>query len=175
MPFKITFVFVAVLLGGCAGVDVNSYKSEKPELRLEEYFNGKLDAWGMFQQRDGKVVKRFKVVVDAHWEGDQGILDEQFTYSDGSTQVRVWRIEKTGTNSYTGTADDVVGVASGIVSGNSLHWRYTLKLPVDDKVYEGEFDDWMFLQQDDVMINRSVMKKFGIRLGEVTLFFRKRS
>jgi len=175
MPFKIAFVFVAVLLGGCAGVDVNSYKSEKPELRLEEYFNGKLDAWGMFQQRDGKVVKRFKVVVDARWEGDQGILDEQFTYSDGSTQVRVWRIEKTGTNSYTGTADDVVGVASGIVSGNSLHWRYTLKLPVDGKVYEVEFDDWMFLQQDDVMINRSVMKKFGIRLGEVTLFFRKRS
>ena len=79
------------------------------------------------------------------------------------------------TESYTGTADDVVGVASGKVAGNSLHWIYTLKLPVDDKVYEVEFDDWMFLQQDGVMINRSVMKKFGIRLGEVTLFFRKRS
>ena len=176
MPFKMAFVFAAAaLLGGCAGVDVNSYQSEQPELRLEEYFNGKLDAWGMFQQRDGKVVKRFKVIVDARWEGDQGILDEQFTYSDGTNQHRIWRIEKTGPESYTGTADDVVGVASGKVAGNSLHWIYTLKLPVDDKVYEVEFDDWMFLQQDGVMINRSVMKKFGIRLGEVTLFFRKRS
>ena len=61
------------------------------------------------------------------------------------------------------------------MAGKSLHWIYTLKLPVDDKVYEVEFDDWMFLQQDGVMINRSVMKKFGIRLGEVPLFFRKRS
>ena len=176
MPFKMAFlVAAAALLGGCAGVDVNSYKSERPELRLEEYFNGRLDAWGMFQQRDGKVVKRFKVIVDASWEGDRGILDERFTYSDGTTQQRIWRIEKSGAESYTGTADDVIGVASGKVAGNSLHWIHTLKLPVDDKVYEVEFDDWMFLQQDGVMINRSVMKKFGIRLGEVPLFFRKRS
>ena len=112
MPFKMAFlVAAAALLGGCAGVDVNSYKSERPELRLEEYFNGRLDAWGMFQQRDGKVVKRFKVIVDASWEGDRGILDERFTYSDGTTQQRIWRIEKSGAESYTGTADDVIGVA----------------------------------------------------------------
>jgi hypothetical protein len=175
MPFKILLIITALLLGGCAGVDVNSYKAERPELRLEEYFNGTLDAWGMFQQRDGKVVKRFKVVIDAHWDGDRGVLDERFTYSDGSTQQRVWRITRTGTDSYSGTADDVVGVATGRVSGNSLHWVYTLKLPVDDEVYEVQFDDWMYLQEDGVMFNRSVMKKFGFRLGEVTLFFKRRS
>jgi len=129
----------------------------------------------MFQKRDGTVVKRFKVVIDAHWEGDNGVLDERFTYSDGSRQRRVWKITKTGDDSYTGQADDVVGIANGRVSGNSLHWIYTLRLPVDDDVYEVKFDDWMYLQEDGVMFNRSVMKKFGIRLGEVTLFFKKRS
>ena len=175
MLLKLNFIFLVIALSGCAGVDVTKYQSERPELRLEEYFNGTLDAWGMFQQRDGTVVKRFKVVIDARWEGNSGVLDERFTYSDGSTQQRVGKITRTGTDSYSGTADDVVGVATGRVSGNSLHWVYTLKLPVDDEVYEVQFDDWMYLQEGGVMINRSVMKKFGFRLGEVTLFFQKRS
>lgn len=174
MRFKSMIVAAAAALSGCAGVDVNSYRSEGPELRLEEYFNGTLDAWGMFQKRDGEVARRFRVVIDASWDGDRGIMDERFTYSDGSTQRRVWHLTKTGEGEYTGEADDVVGIARGRVAGNALHWVYTLRLPVDDKVYEVAFDDWMFLQEDGVMINRSVMKKFGLRLGEVTLFFRKR-
>lgn len=174
MPHRLMVILSAILVSGCAGVDVTTYQKEQPELRLEEYFNGTLDAWGMFQKRDGTVVKRFKVVIDAQWAADSGVLDEHFTYSDGTTQRRVWRITKTGSDTYTGQADDVVGIASGRVSGNSLHWIYTLRLPVDDKTYEVQFDDWMYLQEDGVMFNRSTMKKFGFRLGEVTLFFRKR-
>ena len=175
MRFKM-FLFVTVMLtAGCAAVDVNTYQGEQPELKLEEYFNGTLEAWGMFQERGGKVAARFKVAIDARWEGDRGVLDERFVYSDGSTQQRVWQLIKTGEDTYTGRADDVVGIAQGRVSGNSLHWTYTLKLPVGDNFYEVQFDDWMYLQHDGVMINRSVMKKFGIRLGEVTLFFKKRS
>jgi hypothetical protein len=33
----------------------------------------------------------------------------------------------------------------------------------------------MYLMDDQVMLNRSVMSKFGVRLGEVILTFRKRS
>jgi hypothetical protein len=82
-------------------------------LDLREYFNGTLDAHGIFQDRSGKVVKRFKVVIDASWKGDTGTLDERFTYSDGSTQRRVWTITHLGAHRYTGRADDVVGEARG--------------------------------------------------------------
>jgi len=174
MPLKLNPMWLVVVLSGCAGVDVTQYQTERPELRLEEYFNGTLDAWGMFQKRDGTVVRRFKVVIDARWEGDSGVLDENFTYSDGTRQRRVWKITRTGDDTYSGRADDVVGIAKGRVSGNSLQWVYTMSLPVDGKVYEVQFDDWMYLQEDGVMLNRSVMKKFGFRLGEVTLFFKKR-
>lgn len=163
------------VLSGCAGVDVNQYRGQQPQLTMEEYFSGTLDAWGMFQKRNGVVVKRFTVVIEAEWQGDQGVLDERFTYSDGTTRQRVWHLTRTGEDEYTGRADDVVGIARGRVSGNTLHWVYTLRLPVDDKVYEVKFDDWMYLQTDGVLINRSSMRKFGIELGEVTLFFRKRS
>ena len=79
-----------------------------------------------------------------------------------------------GDGRYTGQAEDVIGTASGRVAGNALHWVYTLRLPVGEKVYEVNFDDWMYLQEDGVLLNRSLMKKFGFRLGEVTLFFRRR-
>ena len=175
MPARYTLLpLLLLLLSACAEVPVSEYRDETPELRMEEYFNGTLDAWGMFQQRDGRVVKRFRVRIEAAWDGDQGVLDERFDYSDGTTQRRVWRITRTGEGTYQGTADDVVGVARGRVSGNALHWVYTLRLPVAEEIYEVQFDDWMYLQPDGVMLNRSVMKKFGLRLGEVTLAFRKR-
>ena len=160
---------------GCSGVDVKTYQGERPELKLEEYLNGELTAWVVFQKRSGEVVRRFTVEIDADWSGNKGTLDERFTYSDGTTQRRVWTIINNGNGSYTGTADDVIGEAVGKTAGNALRWAYTLDLAVDDKNYKVDFDDWMYLMDDEVMINRSVMKKFGVKLGEVILFFRKKS
>ncbi|MFV8825732.1 DUF3833 domain-containing protein [Thauera sp. WH-2] len=169
-------ILVAVFgLWGCSSVNVDHYRAEQPVLELRDYFDGTLDAWGMFQDRSGKVVKRFHVVIEASWQGAVGTLDERFTYSDGSTQRRVWTLTRLGEGRYTGRADEVVGVASGEAAGNALRWRYVLALPVDDKVYNVDFDDWMFLMDDKVMLNRSVMSKFGFRLGEVTLSFVKRA
>lgn len=164
-----------VSIVGCSSVDVKTYQDEKPELRLEEYFNGKLTAWGTFQKRNGEVVKRFTVDIDAEWNDNTGTLDEHFTYSDGSTQRRIWTITKTAEGRYIGTADDVIGEAIGETAGNALQWRYKLDLPVNGKNYTVDFDDWMYLMNDEVLVNRSVMKKFGVRLGEVILFFRKNS
>ena len=44
---------------------------------------------------------------------------------------------------------------------------------MDGRTWEINFDDWMFLVDDQVMLNRAVMSKFGIRLGEVLLSFRR--
>ena len=85
-----------------------------------------------------------------------------------------WRVTKLADGRYTGRADDVVGEALGQASGNALRWRYTLALPVDGRVWHVDFDDWMFLMSDKVMLNRATMSKFGITLGEVTLSFTRR-
>ncbi len=161
-------------IAGCASVEPSLYSNEKPVLDLARYFNGTVDAWGMFQDRSGKVVKRFTVTMRCTWDGDNGVLDEDFVYSDGTKQKRIWKIRKVGDGRYVGTADDVVGEATGVASGNALNWRYTLALPVDGRVWNVQFDDWMYQMDDRVMLNRAVMSKFGIRLGEVTLSFARR-
>lgn len=161
-------------LSGCGTPQIADYASEKPALELDRYFNGVLDAWGIFTDRSGKVVKRFTVVMTCSWQGNEGVLDEDFTYSDGTKQRRIWRLTKLADGRYTGRADDVVGEASGESRGNAFHWTYTLKLPVDSSVYEVQFDDWMYLMNERVMLNKATMSKLGVRLGEVTLSFTKR-
>jgi hypothetical protein len=82
--------------------------------------------------------------------------------------------EKTGNGKLTGTAADVVGEAQGEVAGNTLHLRYVLALPVDGRIINVNMDDVMVLMDQQVMLNRAVMSKFGVQLGTVTLSFRKR-
>ena len=163
----------SAVLAGCASPQVSDYAQQRPKLELDRYFNGRIRAHGIFQKRGGEVVRRFTVVMDCHWEGNQGVLDEAFSYSDGSTQRRVWRLAKLADGRYTGRADDVVGEAEGQESGNAFRWNYTLRLPVDGKDYDVQFDDWMFLVDERVMLNRATMSKFGITLGEVLLSFTK--
>ncbi len=161
-------------LSGCSSNGVEQYRAEKPALKLEQYLNGQLDGWGIFQGRSGEVKKRFHVLIDAQWNGDTGVLDESFTWSDGTTSKRIWTLKKQPDGRYIGTADDVVGEAIGEVAGNALRWRYVMALPVDGKTYHVDFDDWMFQMDDRVMLNRSYMSKWGFSLGEVTLSFVKR-
>lgn len=169
-----TAAAAALLTGACASPGMDRYANEQPVLDLQQYFNGTLDAYGVFTDRSGAVVKRFTVVMRCSWTGDVGVLDEDFLYSDGTRQKRVWRLTKTGPQRFVGLADDVVGEALGESSGNAFHWTYTMSLPVDQLVWEVQFDDWMYLMTDKVMLNKATMSKFGVRLGEVTLTFSKR-
>ncbi|MES2088592.1 MAG: DUF3833 domain-containing protein [Pseudomonadota bacterium] len=161
-------------LTGCASAPTPAdYAHERPLLQLREYFNGPLTAHGVFTDRSGRVIKRFTVQLVGRWQGDQGVLEEDFVYSDGTQQRRVWRLTDLGQGRYTGRADDVVGQALGEAAGNALKWAYTLRLPVDGRVYDVQFEDWMYLMDERTLLNKAVMSKFGIRLGEVTLSFHK--
>ena len=101
------------------------------------------------------------------------VLEEDFNFRDGEKSRRVWRIRRIDAHRYEGRADDVVGTATGVSEGQALHWQYTLLLDVDGRQVKVHFDDWMFLHEDDVLVNRATMSKFGFTLGQVTLFFQK--
>lgn len=172
---QIGCAFVAVAaLAGCAAPAPSLYAQQQPALDITRYFNGTLDAHGMFQDRSGEVIKRFVVVMRASWQGDSGTLDEDFSYADGSKQRRVWTLRRTGPNTFSATAADVVGTAEGVVAGNALRWKYVLAQPIGERVINVDMEDWMFLIDDKVMLNRTTMSKFGVNLGSVTLSFTKR-
>ena len=169
---------IAFALFGCSSPSVTQYANEKPNLDLSEYFNGTIDAYGIFTDRSGEVKKRFTVLLVAQWkviDGKKvGTLDESFEYSDGTKQKRIWTLTETAPGKYIGRADDDLGDALGESAGNALNWTYTLALPVDGTIYHVQFNDWMYLVTPKVMLNKAKMSKFGIDLGEVTLSFYKR-
>ena len=166
--------FAAIALAGCASAPApEDYAAEKPVLDLKTYFNGPMTAHGLFTDRAGKVQRRFVVQLLGRWQGDVGTLEEDFSYSDGKTERRVWTITALGNGRYKGTAADVIGEAAGEARGNALRWSYTLRLPVDGTTYDVQFDDWMYLMDGKVMLNKARMSKFGFHLGDVTLSFYK--
>lgn len=166
---------VAVSMGGCSSpVGPEFYAQQTPVLDIEHYFNGTLDAHGMFQDRSGKVEKRFTVLMHCHWHDGIGTLEEDFSYADGSKQHRLWTLHKTAPGHYTGTAPDVVGDASVDVAGNAMRLRYVLQVPSGGTIYNLDFDDWLYLIDDRVMLNRAAMSKFGFGLGSLTVAFNRR-
>jgi len=170
--------FAALLLAGCSAIDPQVYRDERPALDLQRYFDGTLEGHGLFQDRSGQVQRRFVVTIKASWAGDVGTLDEDFVWSDGKREKRIWTLrrdtDEAAGKRWIGTAADVVGEARGVVSGNALNWTYTFDLKTEDgKRYEVAFDDWMFLIDERVMLNRAVMSFYGFRVGEVLISFRK--
>ena len=139
-----------------------------------EYFDGPIQAWGVVQDWRGNVTRKFDIEMVGSWDGDFGTLEEDFVYDDGKTQRRVWTIRKLSDKAYEGTASDIKGKAEGKTNGNAVQWKYQMNLDVGEKTYLVTFDDWMFLMKDNVLINRSYLKKFGITVAELTIVMKKK-
>lgn len=165
------------LLAGCSAAPVEKYAHLTPRFDLMTFFSGHTKAWGQFQNRRGDLIRRFEVnihgTVSDTSQGKKLVLDEHFLYDDGEKQYRQWVIAEIAPNRYEGKAGDVIGTAKGISAGPVLNWRYTLDLPYKGDSLHVQFDDWMFLQPDNTLINRAEVTKWGFKVGEVTLFFQK--
>jgi hypothetical protein len=162
-----------LLLTGCAAMKPEDFAQREPKLDLFDYFLGETRAWGLFENRFGKVRRQFQVAIVGRMEGDELILEEDFVYDNGELDRRVWHIRRDGGQGYIGRAADVIGEARGRLAGNALNWRYDIDLKVSDGSWRVSFDDWMFLQPGGVMINRAKVKKLGLEIGSVSLFFVK--
>ena len=173
---KIIFsILTLFLLVGCSNNNMKpiDFKDQKPRLIIEEYLSGNVKAYGILQNRFGKVTRQFTADLDGKWNGKQLILDEKFNWNDGEIQTRQWQITKIDEHNYEGVAEDVVGAAKGFSYGPAFKFEYVLLVPVKGKEIKITFDDWIFKQDERVAINRATMTKFGIKVAELTVMFVK--
>ena len=172
---KIITIFILIFLIGCSGNNMKptDFKDQKPRLIIEEYLSGNVKAWGILQNRSGKVTRQFSADLNGNWDGKQLILDERFVWNDGEIQKRQWKINKIDNHNYEGTAGDVVGTAKGYSYGPAFKFEYVLLVPVKGRELKITFDDWIFKQDERVAINRATMTKFGFKVAELTVVFVK--
>ena len=172
MRLLLSFILF-LLFSSCSEMKPEDYKNTKPEIKIEEYFQGNVKAWGMLQGRSGEVKRQFVADMKGNFDGQKLILDETFIWNDGEKQERRWIIKKVGDNTYEGTAPDVDGIAKGVSYGSAFKFEYKLLVPYKDKEIKIRFDDWIFLQDEKTAINKATLTKFGFKIGELTVFFLK--
>ena len=161
------------IITGCSAMKIDDFADTGPEFVPEEYFLGRTKAWGFFQDRFGTVRREFVVDIQGYVEDGVLVLDEDFVYADGEIDKRVWQIRYLGDGRYEGEAEDIIGTATGERRGKAMRWGYDFDLAVGDRTWRVTFDDWMLLQDENVMINRTTVSKWGFTLGEVYIFFQK--
>ena len=175
--FKVILLIISLFLftncSNNSAMKPEDFKGKEPRLIIEEYLSGNVKAWGVLQNRSGKVTRQFSADLNGQWDGKQLTLDEKFSWDDGEIQNRQWQITKIDENNYEGSAGDVVGIAKGYSYGPAFKFEYVLLVPVKGKEMKITFDDWIFKQDDRVAINRATMTKFGIKVAELTVVFVK--
>ena len=168
----LVLLLVPIILAGCSS-KISDYPLNQPKFDMQTFFNGKLRAYGLVQDRSGKVIRRFHVDLLGKWQNNHGILEEVFYYDDGETQQRTWSLTKQADGRYVGSASDVIGKAVGQSQGFAFNWQYTLTINVDNKPWDIHLNDWLYQLDDSRLINRTQMSKWGFNVGEVTLIIEK--
>lgn len=158
---------------GCSSINPEIYKENSPKLDIRQYLKGNLEAYGILQDRSGKVIKSFTVKMTGTWDKNKGKLVEDFIFSDGKKDHREWDIEVLDDNNFKAKAHDTVGYAKGWQYGNAMKMDYILKIDVDGKKYDINLIDWIYLVDEKTAINVSKMTKFGFRVGTLTISFKK--
>ncbi|MGA0314441.1 MAG: DUF3833 family protein [Alphaproteobacteria bacterium] len=141
--------------------------------RLETFFEGNSRAEGLFEDRFGNIRKRFSAAIQGTYNENTLTLDESFEYDDGSEERRKWKIVILEDGTYEGRSSDVVGKAIGEIANNTLHWSYSMMLPVGKRKVRVRFEDKMWLMSSGDLLNRARVYKYGILIGSVTIVFKK--
>lgn len=157
------------LLLGCSASNIDDYQGRTPAFAPEDFFSGSLTAHGVVKDFSGTAIRHFQADITGCWDNGVGTLDEYFTFDDGEQQTRVWTLTPNGNQTFIGTAGDVVGEGQARWVGNAMFLEYTLRIELEDGPIDVKIDDRMYRVSDDVVINESKMRKFGLGVGEILL------
>lgn len=168
---NLLLIFITtILLTGCASMKIEDFNNTKPEFVPQDYFNGKLRAYGIVKDRSGKIIRSFKGEMIGSWDKNGvGTLDEFFVYDDGEEMKRVWTLKPIENKKFIATADDIVGESPMIANGNTVMIDYIMRTPYKSSTIDLSVQDWLHLQDEKVIINHSKMKKFGFVVGELVI------
>lgn len=171
--FKLVLVLSLVACLSSCSVSLDDYQDSQPVFDLKDFFNGPITAHGIVQDYSNKLTRRFCVDIIGSWDDNKGQLHETFYYADGEEQIRIWQLTIADDGGVTGTAGDVIGTASGRAQGTAFNWQYTLRVPIGETEYDFAIDDWMFMLDRNKLMNRSYMRKFGITVADISIYFDK--
>ncbi|WOI55431.1 DUF3833 family protein [Palleronia sp. LCG004] len=177
-------VFAVVIIGLIAlrnrllsfkGQSARDYEGLGPSFDPREHLNGRLICDGVIFGPTGRVTSRFRALMEGEWDGDHGVLHEEFAYDSGTKQTRAWHLILGDDGRFVADAEDIVGRGAGEISGPAVRLRYRIILPYEAGGHKLDVVDWMYLCESGTIINRSQFTKFGVRVAELVATIRPES
>ena len=174
-----SFAFISIIkamiiatgssLLGCSSATISDFQGRSPAFAPEAFFNGTLTAHGIVKDFSGTAIRHFQADITGCWRDGVGTLYEDFTFDDGEEQTRIWTLTPSGDQTFIGTAGDVVGEGLARWKGNAMFLDYTLRIELENGPIDVRIDDRMYRVSDNIVINESKMRKFGIGVGDILL------
>lgn len=140
---------------------------------LLSWLEGHTQAVGVFEDRRGRVRRRFTVEMTGTAEANTLRLHERFVFDDGEPQERTWVLTRGADRTFTGHAEDSVSPAHGHFAEGVAYLSSELRLKIGKRAIAMRFDDAFYAAGPGLVLNRSTMSKWGIRLGQILIQFRK--
>lgn len=149
------------------------YAQSGPEIDIRTHLNGPLICEGVLYGPMGRVTSRFVADMHGSWDGNKGHLVEDFRFDSGTVQQREWFLTSKNDGSFDAEAPDVVGVGRGMQMGSAIELKYRIKLADSAGGHELDTTDWMYMLDNGTIVNRSQMRKFGIKVAELVATIRR--
>ncbi|MEO5804361.1 MAG: DUF3833 family protein [Verrucomicrobiota bacterium] len=175
---KLNFLFASIVVGvatGCSSLQPGDFADSKTTFEPDKYFTGYVRSWGVTENRAGEPKSRFTTESFGKSDAAGDVRIEQtFHFDEWRTQKRIWHVHRIDAHHYEATANDVVGKARGEAQGNVFRWEYTIALKPGNPFANVRLHQWMYLPEGtETLFTRVAVKKFGIKIAQVTESFQR--
>lgn len=173
MGLMLALLLLAQRMMGFGAQKPQDYARLDPPVDIRQHLSGPIRCEGVIYGPMGRVTSRFTAEMEGRWDGNRGVLTEQFRYDSGTTQNREWRLTLGNDGRILAEADDLVGQGSGEQKGAAVNLNYTIRLPDSAGGHALKVTDWMYLIDDKTIVNRSQFRKFGVKVAELVATMRR--
>ena len=159
---------------GCASMKPAAFGNGEPKLDPVKFFGGRTRSTGVIENRGGKPATRITTETTGNLK-DGVLYIEQDLFPEGKKKNhRVFMLHQIDEHHVDATADDIVGTAHGLLYGNEFSWSFRHTLENRKFIKHVRMSQTMYLMPDGrTMIIRSVIRKFGIVVAQITEQFQK--
>jgi hypothetical protein len=147
---------------------------EIPKFDPERFFTGHTRSWGAVENWEGNPVQVVTTETWGHLINGRLQLEQDLHVGGKRVQHRSWSLCRIDSHHFEATANDMVGTAKATVNGNTLSWTFVLAIKPGNSLFNIQMTQHMYLEPGGrTMVNRSVVRKFGFIVAEVTEEFHR--
>jgi hypothetical protein len=165
----------AVLIAGCASpLPPNAFTSTTPAFDPIKFWTGHTSSWGVIENPDGDPTAILATTTDGTLQTPDRLHMIQHIYRNNDVTTRDWHIRRIAPGQFEATANDVAGTAHGTTAGRTLHWTWILETHPGHPFLNVTMDQRMYLADNGTLLNRTIIRKLGLPLAEISEQFVRR-